>query len=350
MIKRFVHNPIISPQEVRPSAPDLEVMCAFNPGATERDGEILLLLRVAERPIPEPGWLSTAILDPEKPGGYSLLRVRRDDPELEFSDPRCLTYKNIPYLTSISHLRLARSAGGRDFTVDDTPALMPAGPFETYGIEDPRITFLDGAWYINYSAISLRGVATALARTTDFVRYERLGIIFPPDNKDVAIFPEKIGDRYYAFHRPSMRHLGVPSLWLASSDNLLDWGRHHFVIGPRPGMWDAERVGCGAAPIRTEAGWLQIYHGADHHTCYQSGALLLDLDEPWKVIARSREPLLRPETTYENEGLMPNVVFSNGLVECGDGTVVLYYGAADTVTCGAVMDVQQVLASLREPG
>ncbi len=347
MIKKFPNNPLITPAMVKPSAPDLEVMCAFNAGATVRNGETLLLVRVAERPIPQQGYVSTAIMDPEDPTAYRTLRIRRKDPKLDFSDPRVFTYDGVLYLTSISHLRLARSRDGRHFTVDEKPAMRPELPTETYGIEDPRITFIDGWYYINYSAISLQGVTTALARTRNFAKFERLGTMFAPDNKDIALFPERIRKRYYCFHRPSMKHIGAPSMWLASSDNLLDWGHHRLILGPRPGKWDSERVGCGAQPLKTPDGWLTIYHASDEKTRYQAGAVLLDLKEPWRVLARSRRPVLSPDRPYENEGLMPGVVFHNGLADRGDGIVDLYYGAADTTVCGATMKVGEVLASLK---
>lgn len=343
MIKRFECNPLITPADVKPSSSGMEVMCAFNAGATTFEGKTLLLVRVAERPIPEKGYVSTAFLDPEKPGAYKLLRVKLDDPELDFTDPRAFTYKGEVYLTSISHLRLATCAEGRRFTVADRPTFLPEAPEEVYGVEDPRIAQIDGWYYFNYSAISPRGVCTSLARTKDFKSFDRLGIIFGPDNKDIAIFPETIAGRHYAFHRPSTKHLGVPALWLASSDNLRDWGRHKFVMGPRPGMWDSERVGCGAEPIKTEKGWLQIYHGSDHDVRYCAGAVLLDLDQPWKVIRRCDAPLLEPAEPYETDGIVPNIIFSNGLVNHGNGQVDLYYGGGDTVTCGARMDVNAVL-------
>jgi len=346
MIKRFENNPVIAAQQVRASRPDFEVMCAFNAGATRYNGKILLLVRVAERPIPRQGYVATATMDPVTKQ-VEPLYIKCDDPDLKLDDPRVFLYKGILYLTSISHLRLAESSDGRHFTVAEKPAMMPVNRYETYGIEDPRITFIDGWYYINYSAISLLGVATSLARTKDFKVYERLGVIFGPDNKDIAIFPEKINGRYFAFHRPSMKHLGSPSMWLASSENLLDWGRHEFVIGPRAGFWDCERVGCGAAPIRTPRGWLELYHASDKNTRYCTGAVLLDLNEPWKVLARSEQPFFSPEAIYETTGFLPNVIFHNGLVENGDGTLTLYYGAGDDKTCGATVRIADILASLK---
>jgi len=350
MIQRFEGNPIITPADVKPSRPDFEVMCAFNAGATTHDGKTVLLVRVAERPIQEEGYITTAFLDPDNPAEWTILRLALDDPDLELDpvDIRVFSYKGSPYLSSISHLRLATSTDGRNFEVSETPAMLPEHHHEVFGIEDPRITFIDGYYYTNYSAIAPNGITTCLARTTDFVTFEKLGIIFAPDNKDVAIFPEKIGGRYYCFHRPSMKQIGAPSMWLASSDDLLDWGRHQYVIGPRPGKWDEERVGCGAAPIKTDKGWLQIYHGSDQGVHYGSGVVLLDLEEPWKVVARTDTALILAETNYEKEGITKNVVFNNGLVQREDGTLDLYYGAADTRTCVASVEMSNLMAELEE--
>lgn len=343
LIQRAAENPVIQPADVRPSSAGLEVMCAFNAGATSFQGETMLLLRVAERPIPREGYVSTAFMDPDRPGQLRELHVRHDDPELLSTDPRFFIYRGVFYLTSVSHLRLARSRDGRRFSIDASPALAPAAACEAYGCEDPRITRLRGWYYINYSSIAPTGVTTSLARTRDFVTYERLGIMFAPDNKDIALFPEKVGGSYACFHRPSAKQIGPPALWLAFSNNLRDWGRHQYIMGPRPGAWDSERVGCGAAPIRTDRGWLQFYHGANEHTRYCVGAVLLNLEQPWKVLARPQAPLLAPEAPYELQGLMPNVVFHNGLVERRGGKVDLYYGAADTTTCVATLNVGEVL-------
>jgi predicted GH43/DUF377 family glycosyl hydrolase len=346
-ITRAVENPLIRPEDVRPSADGLEVMCAFNAGATTMGGETILLVRVAERPIPRDGTVSTAVMDPDRPGKLREVHVRRDAPDLDASDPRFFTWRGVFYLTSVSHLRLARSRDGRRFTLDREPAIAPADACEAYGCEDARITKLGAWYYVNYSSIAPTGVTTSLVRTRDFRAFERLGIMFAPDNKDIAIFPDKIGGSHACFHRPSAKQIGPPSMWLAFSDNLLDWGRHRYVMGPRDGAWDSERVGCGAAPIRTDRGWLEFYHGANHQVRYCVGAVLLDLEQPWKVLARSPAPLLEPGADYEMRGLMPNVVFHNGLVERPGGAVDLYYGAADTSVCAASVRVADVLEWLR---
>ncbi len=346
MIHRFPNNPLIVPGDIKPSRPDFEVLCAFNPGATLFDGRKLLLVRVAERPIQEEGYVTTVIVDQDT-RGLKVLRYKLDDPDLDASDPRVIRYRGVNYLTSMSHFRVATSEDGSNFTISEQPSLIGSGIYETYGIEDARIVQLEDAYYINYTGVSALGVVTCLARTRDFQNFERLGVIFAPDNKDVAIFPEQIGGRHYTLHRPAVKHLGSLAIWLASSDNLLDWGHHQAIIGPRPGKWDGERVGAGASPIRTAEGWLELYHGCDENTRYCTGALLLDLNEPWKVLARSEEPFLVPEAPYEREGLLPNIIFHSGLIENADGTVDLYYGGGDFLTCGCRVSIQDIRDTLK---
>ena len=346
ILTRFSTNPLVRVAEVKPSHPGLEVLGAFNPGATVFEGKKLLLVRVAERPVQEQGYISTAILN-EESGEIEILRFRLDDPKLDASDPRLIRYNGVGYVTSLSHLRSAASDDGRSFEISDTPTLTGSGRYETYGIEDARIVQLDGYYYVNYSGASQLGVVTNLARTKDFQHFEKLGVMFGPDNKDIALFPEKIGGRYFALHRPALKHLGAMAIWIASSDNLRDWGRHEAVISPRAGYWDCERVGAGASPIKTSEGWLELYHGSDYNTRYCTGALLLDLEKPWKVIARSEQPFLYPAAPYELEGFMPNVVFHNGFIDTGDGSLDLYYGGADEITCGATVAIKDILATLK---
>jgi predicted GH43/DUF377 family glycosyl hydrolase len=254
------------------------------------------------------------------------------------------------WLTSISHLRVARSTDGVDFTIEPEPALTASAPYEAFGVEDARITLLDGTYWINYTAVSPFGIATALASTRDFRRYERHGIIFPPNNRDVTIFPERIGGRYLALHRPMPAGLGDVAIWAASSPDLLAWGGHTHVASARPAMWDDEKIGGGAVPFRVSAagwdGWLAVYHGVTRSpTTYSLGALLLDADDPSRVLGRSRAPILRPEAAYEREGFFSGVVFTCGLVTDGD-LVRVYYGAADGVTAVADLSLADILAGL----
>lgn len=345
---RFDDNPLIAPADVKPSRPDFEVVCVFNAGAIRFAGEVLLLLRVAERPRPQPGELLAPMLCRDDPSeGIELLRVRRGSSDVEEIDSRVFKYQGSTYLTSISHLRLARSKDGRNFTVADTPAVFPACREEEFGIEDPRITQIGDRFYINYSAISRMGISTGLAATRDFVTYERMGIIFVPDNRDVTVFPEKIGGLYVCYHRPVSGMFGRADMWLATSPDLLRWGDHKYVAGTRSGTWDCQRIGGGAVPFRTSKGWLEIYHGVDATQRYCLGAMLADGERPERIIARSPVPVLSPEAPYEREGFFGNVVFTCGAVTEPDGRVIVYYGAADWCVAAVETTIDDLLASVR---
>jgi predicted GH43/DUF377 family glycosyl hydrolase len=249
------------------------------------------------------------------------------------------------YLTSISHLRWARSRDGLRFEVDAAPALVASEEIDAFGVEDPRATRLGGEWWINYTAVSRWGIATAAAVTRDRHGLERRGIWFPPPNRDVTPFPERIDGGYAALHRPMPEGLGSSAIWFASSPDLRAWGGHRPVAGPRPGAWDGAKVGGGAPPFRVRDGWLALYHGVDATSRYALGALLLDAREPWRVIGRSREPVLAPEAAYEREGFFGNVVFTCGAAVDGD-RVRVYYGAADTVVAAADLSLEAILAGL----
>jgi predicted GH43/DUF377 family glycosyl hydrolase len=342
---RSPENPILQPKDIPPTRPDFEVICVINAGVARFGDEVILLLRVVERPREEdPQIFLVPVYDTE---AHQVVckRIMRGAAGHDFSDPRSVVTPHGTYLSAISHLRLARSKDGVHFTVEDHPALFPENVYETYGLEDPRITQIGNTYYINYVAVSSLGIVTRLARTQDFKTYERMAVIFPPDNKDVEIFPEKINGKYYALHRPSTSGLGRPEIWLAESPDLLCWGNHRRLIGTRDNFWENGRIGGSAVPHRIDAGWLVIYHGASRENRYSLGALLLDGDQPWKVLARSTAPILEPEAPYEKEGFFGNVVFSCGaLIE--DHKAKIYYGAADTCMAYAELSLEEILAGL----
>lgn len=249
-----------------------------------------------------------------------------------------------------SFFALARSDDGYNFKVEQKPALMPAklglfGDYERMGIEDPRATLLEGKYYIMYTAVSQHGHRIAIAETTDFHSYRRLGLVSPPGNKDGVLFPEKIGGLYARLDRPFGK--GIGSIWISYSKDLKHWGRSSVVFTPRAGYWDAFRIGASVPPIRTSEGWLEIYHGTKMTSAgpiYRVGSVLLDLDDPSKVIARCKDPLLSPREDYERIGDVGNVVFACGaIVEEGD-EVQLYYGAADTTVCVATAPLSDIIA------
>jgi len=385
---RLPQNPLITARDVKPSLPTLEVVSVFNAAAARVGDEIVLLLRVAERPRtdlePGPDALTLdldaphPILRPLPPHyrkeqlvGMAFLDTRDGDPRvvvaylptnlpgLDLRDPRTIRYRNatgnlrmtnegyIDFLAQISHLRVARSMDGVSFTIDDTPAIAPQTDMEEYGVEDPRATFIDGEWQITYVSVSRWGITTSLATTTDFRRFQRHGPIFLPDHKDVVIFPERVRGRYVALTRPMPGSFSrIFGIWIAFSDDLRAWGGHETCALPRWEYWDELRTGASAVPFRVDDGWLELYHGVDRNTRYAMGALLLDADDPRKVLARSAQPILEPAEPFERTGLFNETIFSCGHIELGDGRIRMYYGAADSCVAAADFEVRDILNSL----
>lgn len=345
-LERLDANPLLTPADLAPTLDELEVLCTLNPAAVRFGDEILLLVRVGERAPDTNGAVASLYYD----GDSVDLKVRyipRDDPYLEITDGRGYFLRGRMLLTSMSHLRVARSSDGAHFTFDDKPALFPSTPYEAYGCEDARITPLDGKYYITYTAVSNRGVTVALASTEDFRTYQRHGIIFPPYQKDVVIFPEKVRGMYVCRHRPYKSEFNDACIWTAYSPDLFSWGRHEITVEPRPDSWEANRVGAGAAPIRTDEGWLEIYHAADADGKYHLGAMLSDLERPERLLTRSTFPIFEPEADYETTGIYGNCVFSNGLIADDDGTLTVYYGAGDRVCAAAVTTIDEMIAAAK---
>lgn len=342
--RRHPKNPLLTPRDVPPTDERLEVCCVFNTGALRRNGVTYLLLRVDERPIPEAGYVSSAIW---RDGRLEFLRFRRDLPGLDASDSRGFILPDGRMLiTVLSHLRLATSTDGVNFKVADRPFLYPSEPWESYAVQDCRMTEIDGTVYVNYSAVSDQGIGTGLASTTDFTSVKRHGLVFCPDNRNVCLFPEKINGWYYALHRPMHNvPLGMNSIWLAQSRDLEFWGKFRRLFTPRPEAWDSHHIGGGAPPIATDKGWLVVYHGSDKTNRYALGAALLDRENPDRVLCRHPQALLLPEADYEKRGFFGNVVFTDGAV-VQDGLLRVYYGASDEVTCLADYDLAAVLAAL----
>lgn len=234
---------------------------------------------------------------------------------------------------------LARSKDGFHFVVDKKPVMLPAkeGPFAMYekkGLEDPRATIIDGVCYIMYTVVGDYGTRIALAKTSDYVKYERIALASLPGNKDGVLFPRKINGRYARLDRPIGEGRG--SIWISYSPDLVNWGDSEVVISPRPGYWDEFRVGASVPPIETEHGWLEIYHGVKMMSSgpiYRIGVVLLDLENPSKVIKRGSNAILSPREEYERIGDVPNVCFACGAVLGDHDSINVYYGAADTYIC-----------------
>jgi predicted GH43/DUF377 family glycosyl hydrolase len=234
----------------------------------------------------------------------------------------------------------AESDDGYSFKVDKNPFMVPATEgifkeYEEYGIEDPRIIFLDGEYLITYSAYSRHGVRIGLAKTTDFKSVERFSLITEADYRNVVIFPEKFNGLYARLDRPHSE-ISPWSIWISYSPDLKYWGESKLVMKPVQYHWDEMKIGPGAPPIKTTRGWLSIYHGVfpTMDGCvYRLGVALHDLEDPSHIIAVGDEWILQPEEDYELVGYVHNVVFTCGAVPEEDGSIKIYWGGADKVMC-----------------
>jgi predicted GH43/DUF377 family glycosyl hydrolase len=266
--------------------------------------------------------------------------------------------------TGLSHLTVARSQNGIDgWEIDPEPTFTadPANyPEELWGVEDPRITFVPerDEYLITYTAYGPQGPGVSLASTKDFREFKRLGVALPPEDKDAALLPRKIGGRWAMVHRPVPGYapqLAGAHIWMSFSDDLSRWGDPVMIIQAREGgWWDARKIGLCSPPIETPEGWLVIYHGV-RTPCsgciYRLGLALLDLENPGKCLLRGDQWVMGPETPYEMLGDVGNVVFPCGQTIGKDGdTLNLYYGAADTVMALATSKISTLLDWLHKHG
>ncbi|MBC8769546.1 glycoside hydrolase family 130 protein [Arenibacter sp. BSSL-BM3] len=343
---RYSENPLLSPKDLKASNENMVIECLLNPGTFEFNGKIGLLVRVAERTVKKDGLVSVPFYN--NLGKVEILDFKLDDPKLDSSDARVINYDGVDYLTTISHLRLLFSDDGITFSeADEYAALFGEGEYESYGIEDCRVSKIDDIYYLTYTMVSPNGVGVGLRTTKNWKDFDKKGMIFSPHNKDCAIFEEKINNRFYALHRPSSPELGGNYIWTAESPDGVHWGNHKCIAKTRASKFDSKRLGAGASPIKTKEGWLAIYHGATEQNRYCLGALLLDLYDPSIVIARSEEPIMEPLAEYEKTGFFGNVVFTNGHTVHGD-EIKLYYGASDEHVCLATLSIKSILKSLKK--
>jgi predicted GH43/DUF377 family glycosyl hydrolase len=263
-----------------------------------------------------------------------------------------LLYRGVD-ANGISRLGYARSLEGTEITGrSSVPVLEPSADWEELGCEDPRITPFDGSFYVTYTAYSWRGPRIALASTTDFVKFEKHGLVGPDLNdKDCVLFPDRINGRIAILHRLESR---VQIAYFQDFEALVNSGEFwedyikHFddyeIIRPKF-PWEEVKVGIGSPPIKTKRGWLVIYHGVSIERVYRAGAVLLDIDNPTKVLARTKNPILEPEMEFEKHGVVPNVVFPDGAT-IQNGTLLTYYGGADKVCCVASAPIDEFLDEL----
>jgi predicted GH43/DUF377 family glycosyl hydrolase len=302
---RHLHNPILSAKDW-----PYPVNTVFNPGVAIFENRVLLLARVEDR-------------------------------------------------RGFSHFAKAVSENGVvNWMIDKQPTYEtdPLNyPEEAWGVEDPRITRLDeiDKWAITYTAFSKYGPMVSLALTKDFHAFERMGSILPPEDKDAALFPRKIGGKWILIHRPAAASY-VPGthIWASSSDDLKHWSDNRILIPARMGAWwDAGKVGLAAQPLETPDGWLILYHGVRQTatgSLYRLGLALLDLENPFQILRRSDEWVFGPREKYEKEGDVGGAVFPCGwILDHATGKIRMYYGAADTCIALATANLNDLLGYIK---
>ncbi len=259
-----------------------------------------------------------------------------------------------------SHLCAARSADGvTGWRIDPQPTLLPDPfnyPEEIWGIEDPRISYVPelGKYAVVYTSYSRGGPGVSLALTEDFRTFERYGVVMPPEDKDAALLPRRIGDFWALIHRPVTTWMGA-HIWISYSPDLRHWGSHKLILRAREGgWWDANKIGLSPPPIETSKGWLIIYHGVRQTASgclYRLGLALMDLNTPERCLLRGDTWVFGPEEPYERQGDVANVVFPCGYTLGSDGdSLKLYYGAADTSIALATASVRELLDWLERNG
>lgn len=348
MIKRYKSNPIIKPENINVENDELEILGVFNPAATKFKDEIILLLRVALKPKAEKGWIKIPVADKNDSFNIKILKWKKHKSlKIADKDARFIDINGIRYLTSISLFYLARSEDGIHFKISRTPVFEPSAEYEIFGVEDPRIIKIGEKYYITYTAVSENGFCTGLASTEDFRKFERLGIIFPPENKDVVLFPERINGKYYSLHRPTVSFIGKPSIWIAQSDDLIHWGKHSLFLAPENKKWESTKIGAGPQPLLTDKGWLIFYHSSGDNQIYSMNLILTEKNNPQNIIGKSTKPIYTPRYKYEKVGVVPNVVFCNGWIINNNGKILIYYGAADKYVALAETSLDFLFSSLK---
>lgn len=320
-LKKWKGNPVLEPEERN----EWEKLAVCNPGAWAENGKVRLLYRAS--------------------GETGIYRI---------------------------YLGLAESDDGFHFKrVSERPVYVPHEQFEAGCAEDPRIVKMDGFYYVTYACRAVPYTAfvtgqrpaypesaprslkenltrTGLLRSGDLKNFETLGPITRDDvdDRDVIIFPEKIKGRYVMVHRPAEWVGGQygtekPGIWMASSADLIHWEDERLLARPEF-EWQSRKVGGSTPPVRTGRGWLFMYHGVDKKRVYRQGLMMLDLEDPSRIIARPPDFILEPEEQFEKEGVEHDVVFAVGNVVLG-GELFVYYGGADRVCCVATARLKDLV-------
>jgi predicted GH43/DUF377 family glycosyl hydrolase len=355
-LTRLQTRNLLLPENFSPSQDRLKVIGVFNPGAIEFNGKILLLVRVAEavQDTAEGHILSPRVNRNSTDGADRY--VIDDLPIKKMDDPRKpLLANGLRRLSSISHLEIVECDRQTDnvLSIQQRDELFPREAYETYGIEDARICPIGDAFIITYTAVSPWGVASAVMKTEDFTSFKRLGILFPPENKNVVIWRQDNGP-FFALHRPTgFTAINRHGIWLSESPDSRHWGKHVFLFGPNEQPWESGKIGIATPPIELPEGLLVLYHAVefrdenDQLGIYRIGGVLLDKMHPQTILGRSRAPLIEPETDFETTGFVPQVVFATGAVLNQEKKELqVYYGAADTSVATLYLPIQSIVESI----
>ena len=258
-----------------------------------------------------------------------------------------------------TNIGLAWSDDGVDWTVAPEPC-FEMNSDEMRRAYDPRLTVIDDRCYMCFAVDTMHGIRGGVAVTDDFEHFDVLSMS-APDNRNMVLFPEKVNGKFCRLERPfPIYGRGAPErfdIWFADSPDARYWGNQQLVLGAEQLPWCNNKIGPAAPPIRTDRGWLALIHVVDKDENrpldswetrdwtkrYTVGAMLLDLDEPWRATGLSPEPIMLPTERYETHGFRGGVIFPGGLIDEGDGTVRIYYGAADTVECLATARIADLL-------
>ena len=302
LVRRYEGNPILTPADI-----PYPVETVHNAGMAKYDGKYVMLFRS------------------HRANGRSILGLAESDDGFKF------VARPEPFMTPIKDGAFAE--------------------YEAFGLEDARVCAIDGDYLITYSAYSQHGVRIGLARTRDWQSVERVSMISQADMRNVVIFPDKFPDprtgdmRYARLDRPHSE-ISPWAIWISYSEDLIHWGDSRVVMKPVQYHWDEMKIGPGATPIRTDRGWLHVYHGVFptmDGSVYRLGVALHDLKDPAKVLGVSDRWILTPQDPWELTGYVHNVVFTCGAVAEDDGTIKLYWAGADNVMCVGVADTERLV-------
>ncbi|MCX6749850.1 MAG: hypothetical protein NTZ83_00150 [Candidatus Pacearchaeota archaeon] len=373
---------LIKPEDIKPSSPEFEILGTFNPGVARlANGDIIVYVRVWERlkkTEDENFCYSPRMCGSDK---YKIIIDKFNKELIGHSSDLDFSFKDgTKRFTFISHLRrvILDKTGMKIKYIDDKPSFFGLDWDGELGVEDPRITKIGDLYVMTYVSLSrTENISTSYAISNDCINWYRRGVIFSEQNKDVVLFPELINKEYVAIERPE-GNLGFapPRMWIVYSKDMELWGRQHPLIVFKKGDWDVGKVGAGPPPIKTERGWLLIYHGVlnfkkrkvieniikrmEISECisgaltskdyiYCAGAVLLDLNNPKKIIAKADVPIFFPMKRHEiaDFGNL-RVIFPTGLLmDENKKDLLIYSGAGDRVVSVKKVSLNKILKKLK---